>query len=216
MIYLTGHSSAIVREFAWSWPIGLMAQPTNGYAAQVGDWPVWAADNGCYAQGDRFSLDRYLTWLGRLVPYRDTCFFAPAPDVVGDMAATLARSLPVLPEIRAKGFKAALVAQDGAERLDLPWETFDALFIGGTTAWKESEAIVGLVREAKAQGKWAHMGRVNSQDRLKRATMLGCDSVDGTYLAFGPDTNLPKLLRWLNAQVLPFGPSRVPAEAQPR
>jgi hypothetical protein len=25
----------------------------------------------------------------------------------------------------------------------------------------------------------------------------GCDSVDGTYLTFGPRINLPKLLRWL-------------------
>lgn len=26
---------------------------------------------------------------------------------------------------------------------------------------------------------------------------IGCDSADGTYLAYGPDTNLPKLETWL-------------------
>ena len=26
---------------------------------------------------------------------------------------------------------------------------------------------------------------------------IGCDSVDGTYLTFGPDVNLPRLLDWL-------------------
>jgi hypothetical protein len=30
--------------------------------------------------------------------------------------------------------------------------------------------------------------------------MMGCHSVDGTYLTFGPDTNLPKLLGWLDDQ----------------
>lgn len=28
--------------------------------------------------------------------------------------------------------------------------------------------------------------------------MMGCDSVDGTYLTFGPDVNLPRLLGWLD------------------
>jgi len=32
---------------------------------------------------------------------------------------------------------------------------------------------------------------------LARAASIGCDSVDGTFLAFGPDKNLPQLLRWL-------------------
>ena len=28
---------------------------------------------------------------------------------------------------------------------------------------------------------------------------MGCDSVDGTYLAFGPDVNTPKLVGWLKS-----------------
>lgn len=42
------------------------------------------------------------------------------------------------------------------------------------------------------------MGRVNSRSRLKIAEWFGCDSADGTYLAYGPDKNLPKLLKWLD------------------
>ncbi|WP_405928098.1 hypothetical protein OG554_05250 [Streptomyces griseus] len=30
------------------------------------------------------------------------------------------------------------------------------------------------------------------------AEWFGCDSVDGTFLAYGPDKNLPKLLSWLD------------------
>jgi len=58
--------------------------------------------------------------------------------------------------------------------------------------------MYSLIAEAKRRGKWAHMGRVNGRSRLLAAVGAGCDSVDGTYLAFGPDTNLPKLLRWLS------------------
>ncbi|MFI1185809.1 hypothetical protein [Streptomyces californicus] len=42
------------------------------------------------------------------------------------------------------------------------------------------------------------MGRVNSRVRMGIAEWFGCDSVDGTYLAYGPDRNLPKLLKWLD------------------
>ena len=40
------------------------------------------------------------------------------------------------------------------------------------------------------------MGRVNSRQRMAIAEWFGCDSVDGTYLTFGPDRNLPRLLSW--------------------
>ncbi|MGW9029334.1 hypothetical protein ACWGQ5_35460 [Streptomyces sp. NPDC055722] len=43
-----------------------------------------------------------------------------------------------------------------------------------------------------------HMGRVNSRRRLRIAQAFGCTSCDGTYLAFGPDANLPRLLAWMN------------------
>ena len=41
------------------------------------------------------------------------------------------------------------------------------------------------------------MGRVNSYKRLKAAAGFGYDSVDGTYLGYGPLVNGPKLLDWL-------------------
>ncbi|GAA5200766.1 hypothetical protein GCM10023322_79340 [Rugosimonospora acidiphila] len=42
----------------------------------------------------------------------------------------------------------------------------------------------------------APRSRVNSLRRLRPAA-VGCDSVYGTYLAYGPTRNLPHLLRWL-------------------
>jgi hypothetical protein len=94
----------------------------------------------------------------------------------------------------------AFVAQDGLESLTVPWDDFDVLFIGGTTEWKLGPQARALVADAKARGKWVHMGRVNSERRYRYAHAIGCDSVDGTYLTFGPDENLPKLLRWARVE----------------
>jgi hypothetical protein len=45
------------------------------------------------------------------------------------------------------------------------------------------------------------MGRVNSGRRWQYAEALGCDTVDGTFLAFGPDENLPRLRSWTRGYV---------------
>jgi len=158
----------------------------------------WAFDNGCFRDPDAFDRDR---WLAELVTRggHDRCLFAVAPDVVGDAVETLRRSLPVLPLIRAIGVPAALVAQDGLEALPVPWDAFDCLFVGGSTAWKLSEAAYALAAEAKRRGKHTHMGRVNSLRRLRAAMVGGYDSADGTFLTFGPNVNLPRVRAWLDA-----------------
>jgi cobyric acid synthase len=120
--------------------------------------------------------------------------------VVGDAAATLERSAPHLPRIRDLGYPAALVAQDGLELLEVPWRSFDALFIGGTTEWKLGEHVAPLVAEAKARGMHVHMGRVNSRKRWRIAKALGCDTADGTFLAFAPRTNIPRFRMWLEEE----------------
>lgn len=182
---------------AGGYPLGVMAQPGNTVHIRAAQYPAWAADNGCFAAGDRFDLGGYLCWLATLPTAG--CLFAVAPDVVGDARATWERSRRVLPAIRRLGFPAALVAQDGLDVAALDWDAFDCLFVGGTTAYKLSEAAYGAVREAKRRGKWAHMGRVNSLRRLRAASMGGYDSADGTFLKFGPEKNAPRLRAWLDA-----------------
>lgn len=175
--------------------LSMIATPAQGNPVPEG--VEWCADNGCFGKGYPGD-DKWLAWLASYTPEQiGRCRFATAPDVVGDAAATLARSLPFLPKIRALGYHAALVAQDGLESLDVPWDEFDALFIGGSTQWKLGSHAARLAAEAKARGKWVHMGRVNSQKRLEYAAAIGCDSADGTYLTFGPDVNLPNVLAWL-------------------
>jgi len=90
----------------------------------------------------------------------------------------------------------ALVAQDGLEKLRVPWDDFDALFIGGSTEWKLGRWAALITAAARIRGKHVHMGRVNSLKRWRSAASIGCHSVDGTYLVFGPNKNLPRLLGW--------------------
>lgn len=197
MIYLSGTENPALRDAAArGYRVGIMAQPGNKVHAYCDAYPAWAADNACFSRGDRFDLGAYLGWLATL-PLRERCLFAVAPDVVGDAAATWRRSASVLPVLRRLGFRAALVAQDGLDTGTLDWDAFDCLFVGGTTAYKLSEDAYAAVREAKARGKHCHMGRVNSRRRLRAAAVGGYDSADGTFLKFGPDKNLPRLLGWL-------------------
>ena len=161
------------------------------------DKRTWAADTGCFAAPEKHDNNRYLDWLAERRHAADRCLFATAPDVVGNAALTLGRSLPVLGMIRSQGFPAALVAQDGLETLGVPWSEFDCLFIGGSTEWKLSDHAIRLMAEARDRGKWVHCGRVNSKRRYHWCYSHGADSADGTFVAFGPDKNLPRLLRWL-------------------
>lgn len=159
----------------------------------------WAADNGAFTERGRegFSVNGYLAWLSKHSDKAQNCLFATAPDVLMDAAATWETSREVLPKIRTLGFPAALVAQDGIENIKVDWDAFDVLFLGGSTDWKLGPAAARIAQEARLRGKWVHMGRVNSRRRLRYASAF-CDSADGTYLAFAPDANLPRLLSWLS------------------
>jgi hypothetical protein len=202
--------------------LGFIDTPAQGNRRPAG--VAWCADNGCFGKGYPGD-EKWLDWLRKNAVDASTCLFATAPDVVGDAAATLARSAPWLPQIRGFGYPAALVAQNGMESLEVPWESFDVLFIGGSLEclpcrfvwpadqkpeqgqqcpkchrrlqeWKLGAGARRLVKAAKSRGKWVHMGRVNSGRRYRIAHEMGCDSVDGTYLTRGPLINLPKLLAW--------------------
>jgi hypothetical protein len=118
--------------------------------------------------------------------------------VVGDWDATWRVAEPVLPILRQKGWLAALVAQDGLTLDQVPWGAFDVLFIGGSDRFKLAESTYEMVEEASLRNAWIHCGRANSYRRIKAMAHAGVNSADGTFLKYGPDTNLPRLLRWLD------------------
>lgn len=193
MRYFANPSTRTVRDAMTAGLLDCIATPAQGNRIPAG--VTWCADNGCYGSGYPGD-DAWWAWLSQH-PDLARCAFAVAPDVVADAAATLDRSAPWLPMIRGLGVPAAFVAQDGLEILDVPWDAFDVLFVGGSTEWKLGPNVPTLVAEAKRRGKRAHLGRVNSLKRLRYADRIGCDSADGTKIAHGPDYNLPIVLGWL-------------------
>lgn len=196
MIVLINGGGALDR-FGSSPYLGRLVSPRSGNAIQPGE--RWAADNDAFGAWDesrfRSMLDRFQDAPG--------CLFVTAPDVVADARATAERFEVWQPQLAARGFPVALVAQDGAENFDLPWDRLDALFIGGSTEFKLSAAAADLGAEAKRQDKWLHVGRVNSQKRLRIAFAMQADSTDGTGWSKFPDTyfktDMPTLRR-LNQQ----------------
>lgn len=181
--------------------LGMITTPAQGNSVPSG--AVWCADNGL-GPGDggkagqgQLPDPEWYDWAASRPWPLENCRFAVAPDVVGDAAATIARSRPWLRALRSLGYPAAFVGQDGLESLPVPWDTFDVFFVGGSTEWKLGEQAYRLVREARKRGKWVHFGRVNTRNRLEYAHWIGCDSADGTTLSRGPDRNLAPLLRWL-------------------
>lgn len=192
MIYLSGH----VRPAILDESLGVILTPYMGN--RLPDGAVWAADSGCFTHSADFDPEWYLRWLGKFTPeQRDRCMFATAPDVPFDAEATTKASAPWFARIRALGYPVAFCVQDGHTPANVPWREFDALFVGGTTAWKTSEEAVLLKNAAQKRGKWTHMGRVNTLRRFRFARAAGFDSCDGTYLKYGPDVNAPKLQKWI-------------------
>lgn len=157
----------------------------------------WACDNDCF-QG--LKRDAFVKMLDR-VEGLPGCLFVTVPDVVGDAAATAEAFDEWAPDLERRGLPVALVAQDGLE--DMPeWlaerlPRLAALFIGGSTEWKEGPAAAELARQAKAAGKWVHWGRVNTRRRFDLIVATGAaDSFDGSKWARFRKTYLDGGLAW--------------------
>ncbi len=156
----------------------------------------WAMDNGAFTG---FDEGAYMRMLERYQAYQGyQCKFVTSPDVVGDAAATLERWDFWSRLLRGLGWVPAFVAQDGLtpERMPNLKDGRGALFIGGTTEFKESHYVRGLCGYAKARGIWVHWGRVNGKRRYELALKAGADSIDGSGFSMFPDTNIPKVAAW--------------------
>jgi hypothetical protein len=196
VLYLATPSTPRVREAMSAGLLGCMTTPKQGNVVPPG--AAYACDNGKFGKGWP-GAEKWFAWLGRTITRYGAgrCLWAVAPDVPFDAVGTLAESRPWLARIRSLGVPAAFAAQDGAEDgLLPPWDEFDVLFLAGSTEWKLSRQAAELADEACARGLTVHMGRVSSETRIRHAIAIGCATVDGTYLRFGPDKNLLRLQAW--------------------
>lgn len=138
----------------------------------------WAIDNGGFSG---LNVSAFTALLSREQHRRDDCLFVAAPDIVGEAQRT--NELFDLWGPRLEGWRIAFVAQDGQERLPIPWERIDAIFIGGSTTWKCGPHAAAIVKTAQLFEKWVHVGRVNTPGRFNYFEQIGADSCDGTGIA---------------------------------
>lgn len=197
MRLLVSGSTKSVRRHSQRWPhiVGHLLSPVswNSIESILQSGLPWAADNAAFSG---FDSQRYRRMLKRIA-FQLGCLFIVCPDVVADAQATLTLFGEWALEVRGTGQPLAFVGQDGAEGLDLPWNDFDAWFIGGSTAWKLSQASADLAAEAKGRGKWVHCGRVNSFRRIQAAMDMGCDSFDGGSASMFGEVYIPKYCRFI-------------------
>lgn len=151
--------------------------PLTRYRLQRPD-SRFAIDNGAFSKFDAKAFDALLA---REYQRRHNCIFVCAPDVV----ASARRTLEIFHrwKDKLKDWPIALVAQDGQENLEIPWDDIKAIFIGGTTEFKLSVHTKQIIQCAKTLGKWVHVGRVNTPSRFEYFEEMGADSIDGTGLS---------------------------------
>lgn len=219
-ILLVSGATATLRGLPLSAPVGHLVTPFTGNdilnIAQSGR--CWAADNGCGPKRDGTLPDfderawvvmldgirGAMDWQGhRSCPGIRSPLWVVVPDRPGDAAETLRMWHYWHHHVRAAKLRMAFVAQDGSEARDyyIPWSKLACLFIGGSTEWKESRHARRLASEAKRRGKAVHVGRVNSERRLRIFDDLGedangyalaPDSIDGTQFSMFPDRYIPR------------------------
>jgi len=207
VIYLATPSTPAVRDAMASGRLGAML--TAGSWRNLNDeasgrFPWIGLDNECFST-KAWDEQRWVDWLHDMLPRLPEVLFAVVPDVVGDHEATLERWYRYAPMVQHLGYPAAFVLQDGVTSEEIPWDSgIGAIFTGGSTEFKLSQTAWDIAQEARDRNVWTHLGRCNSFVRLRAAASGDLhgrgtyDSADGTYLAFGPDRNLPKLLSWLD------------------
>lgn len=188
-----------------------------------GPLPLWAADNSAFTTLG-FDDELFIRLLDRTYQ-RPHCIFVTAPDIVGNSEQTLEQFFIWERTIRFYKLPVALVAQNGLHARDIPWHLLQAVFIGGSpecplckfvrpndqlslrtcptcnvalVEWKLRRQAATIAAYAAARGKWVHMGRVNSERRLRYAASIGCNSIDGTAFSKWPDHFILKGVHWLD------------------
>ena len=146
--------------------------PLTAYAISGREYGL---DNGCFSKFKEFKWHRMLSDARKYKP-----LFVCLPDVVCDARRTL-ELFDHFEEI-TKGLPRALVLQDGIGQLSVPWDRIDAVFVGGSDAFKISSEAINAARTAKMMGKWVHVGRVNTPQRVRNWMEIG-DSIDGSGIS---------------------------------
>lgn len=197
MIYFASGSDPVLKEAVRERnDIGIISTYGGNSSSSYDPETIFIADNGCFSQKwDEPGWKKYIK--RQALSSLNNTIWAVCPDVIGDHSQTLALWPEHSEWIRSQGLIPAFVLQNGCETIEQVPDDATVLFIGGDTEYKLGPAPVRIISESP-KTTWAHMGRVNSYKRLNYAKSIGCHSVDGTYISFGPKINTPKLCNWLD------------------
>ena len=152
----------------------------------------YGLDNGCFKRFNEKTWNRLLIEAEENMPK-----FVCLPDIVGDAVRTL--DLFKSFESRTTGLPRALVLQDGIGNHRIEWDKLSAVFVGGSDNFKISSEAINACKTAKMLGKWVHVGRVNTAERVKNWIGLA-DSIDGSGIS-QYDHMLENVLRAINGGV---------------
>lgn len=178
MIYLTNAVNIPIKYRKY---YGLLASSIYEYRREYVDEDCqWLLDNDAFS--GNFDTKKWLRYLIENDKYIPTCIGVSIPDVVGDALTTLRQFSRYWKVVKDLGYPVAFVSQDGITPEITPWDNFQVLFVGGTDDHKLNNEAGIMIAEAKARGKWVHIGRVNSESRIRQFYMA--DSVDGTHFRF--------------------------------
>lgn len=174
---------------------GVLNAPDSGYDIQkvLDLGMVWAADNGCFL---RYEPEKIIKLLRKSAGLPDCLFFA-APDVVRNHEGTLKLFWQWEPIIASYGYPVAFVVQNGATIENIPWESLDAIFIGGDDTFKYSDTVDAILIEAGRLGKWRHFGRLSTFGRWN--WFVGhCDSFDSSGFSRWRTAMIAEHVKWMN------------------
>lgn len=179
MIYLSS-TTKIPEEYLDYYGFMFSAnKPIGGLEDKLKCGYPWMMDNNGFT--NEFYPSKWLKALLDYKKYFPSCLGIPIPDKVGDALETIRLFSQYWRIVSDLQLPVAFVTQNGITPEITPWDYIDTLFIGGDDGHKLSAEAVVMIAEAKKRGKRVHVGRVNSESRLRDFWMV--DSVDGTHLS---------------------------------
>ena len=168
-------SPSKIEEYSkrYNYNFGQLRTPLTAYALSG---KVYGLDNGCFSKFNK------KTWRRLVAEAKESEYpkFVCAPDIVGDARRTLELFNQFYDEISP--LPVCLVLQDGIGDFSIDWNRVDAVFVGGSDAFKVSNEAINACKVAKMLDKWVHVGRVNTAQRVSNWIGLA-DSIDGSGIS---------------------------------
>lgn len=170
----TRRNLAEMREAGWRLLVsaaGVLRTEGMPYALDNGAWSA-------FQQGCAFDEDAFMRAVDKLGEGAD---WIVLPDIVAGGLKSLDYSLTWLEKLRGLPTRLLIAVQDGMEIDDVRSLLSPAvgIFVGGTTEWKVATTVAwGSV--ARRRNCYLHVGRVNSDKRIRICAAAGANSIDGT------------------------------------